>query len=221
MDGIISQQPQTEAGQFSTIDTAPDVFTRIYDDQTNLVIYQRDVPPEIPMFVNKFLKLKPSFSFTHVLRVDQIRSKLETSLPDHEHRDSFINDLDTICDMFAVLFDLGEIGIRLRVLSHAMCPRFHVDHIPCRLLTTYGDTGTEWISEHDLDRSKLGRGNGGLPDETSGIVTGARQINILKPYDIALLKGESWPDNEGKGVVHRSPSVNEASPELLLSLDFV
>ena len=123
--------------------------------------------------------------------------------------------------MFAVLFDLDKIGFRLSVLEHAMCPRFHVDKVICRLLTTYGDTGTEWLSENNLDRNKLGRGNNGLSDEMSEIYCDEDQVQRISPYDIALFKGESWPNNTGQGIVHRSPKVDKTNPRLLLSLDIV
>lgn len=48
-------------------------------------------------------------------------------------------------DMFCCLFELKRAGLRLTVLDRAMCPRFHVDRVPCRLVTTYLGAATEWL----------------------------------------------------------------------------
>ncbi|MCP3699547.1 MAG: DUF1826 domain-containing protein [Aliivibrio sp.] len=38
---------------------------------------------------------------------------------------------------------------------------------------------------------------------------------------MALLKGEGWFENEGGGLVHRSPSLTNGDKRLLLTLDFI
>ncbi len=202
-------------------DTDIDVLTRIYDKQVNLAVYERDISHEINQFVRYMLEYETDFAFVKIIQPDQVKQELSKTLPKHFCRESFLEDLATICDMYAVLFDLEKIGFRLSVLTSAMCPRFHVDQIPCRLLSTYGDTGTEWLTEQNIDRNKLGRGNNGLPDNESGIYFDEEQICSLNPYDVALFKGESWPGNTDKGIVHRSPAITESNPRLLLSLDFV
>lgn len=102
-----------------------------------------------------------------------------------------------------------------------MCPRFHVDKIPCRLVTTYQGVATQWLNHSDVNRSKLGTGNLGKPDEESGLFKSLNNINQLKQGDVALLKGEYWDENEGAGLVHRSPPVAENEQRLLLTLDFI
>ena len=102
-----------------------------------------------------------------------------------------------------------------------MCPRFHVDKIPCRLITTYHGVATDWLLHDVIDRGKLGAGNQGKPDEQSGLFNSLSDINRLKKGDVALLKGEGWYNNNGAGLVHRSPPVAEGERRLLLTLDFL
>ena len=123
--------------------------------------------------------------------------------------------------MFGCLFELNMIGLRIATLTNAMCPRFHVDRIPCRLITTYLGTGTDWLPHQSVNHSKLGAGNGGLSDEESGLYPSENHIKTLLPGDVALLKGELWEGNEGAGMVHRSPSMNLDEHRLLLSFDFL
>lgn len=198
-----------------------DVLTRIYDEDINLAVYKRDVTSEINSYVETLLKNEDTFSLIEIIELNEIKAKLNAVLPGHSYKSAFISDLYNICDMFAVLFDLKKIGLRLTILERAMCPRFHVDHIPCRLLTTYGGVGTEWLSEDNLDRKKLGKGSKGKTDHESGVYADAKLINRIDACDIALLKGEAWASNSEKGIVHRSPEITKRNSRLLLSLDFV
>lgn len=132
--------------------------------------------------------------------------------------------------MFCCLFDLGSAGLRLTALDRAMCPRFHVDKIPCRLVTTYQGIATEWLPHHHVDRSKLGAGSEGKSDEQSGLFQNLEDIQRLHQGEVALLKGEGWEGNEGAGLVHRSPAMPVIADSvkmhavserrLLLTLDF-
>ena len=130
-------------------------------------------------------------------------------------------DITLLVDMFCHLFDLNRAGIRLTTLDRAMCPRFHVDRVPCRLITTYRGVATQWLHHHNVDRSKLGHGNQGKPDEESGLFKTSTDIQHLDQGDVALLKGELWQDNEGAGLVHRSPQLENNTRRLLLTLDFI
>lgn len=102
-----------------------------------------------------------------------------------------------------------------------MCPTFHVDKIPCRLVTTFTGSTTQWLDNNVIDRSKLGAGSKGLPDEESGLLQSQNDINQLSVGDVALLKGEGWFKNEGGGLVHRSPNLPHKNRRLLLTLDFI
>jgi G3E family GTPase len=80
---------------------------------------------------------------------------------------------------------------------------------------------TQWLDHQTVNRDKLGTGNQGLTDAQSVLYTDVSCINTLHPGDVALLKGESWEDNENAGLVHRSPPSNQTEKRLLLTLDFV
>ena len=129
-------------------------------------------------------------------------------------------DIQLLSEMFCCLFELKTVGLRLAPLTSAMCPKFHVDRVPCRLITTYCGGGTQWLPHHQVNRDKLGDGSGGLSDKESGLYKSASAIQTLASGDVALLKGELWEDNEGSGFVHRSPMIEGGQTRVLLSLDF-
>ena len=73
-----------------------------------------------------------------------------------------------------------------------MCPKFHADKVPCRLVATFYGSATEWLPHSAVNRNKLRAGSIGLQDESSGIMPQSSDIQQLSSGDIALLKGESW-----------------------------
>lgn len=132
-----------------------------------------------------------------------------------------VEDIVNVVSMFSCLFELESIGFRLSALNKAMCPKFHVDRIPARLVTTFGGIGTEWLAHECVNRNMLGLGSKGLEDNESGIYLHDTDIQHLDTGDVAILKGELWEGNEQAGLVHRSPAVKEGETRLLLTLGFV
>ena len=122
--------------------------------------------------------------------------------------------------MFCYLFDLKRAGLRLTVLEQPMCPRFHVDNVPSRLVTTYQGIATEWLPHDLVDRSKLGPGSQGQPDQKSGLYKSEHDIRRLDCGDVALFKGERWEGNQNAGLMHRPPETFAGQSRLLLTLDF-
>lgn len=198
----------------------PSVLGSIYDDNTNMAIWQRSQQSVLDLYAMQWSKQYPSHTPRIILSVDKALEQLNELLPDAEHKSEFQQDVALLVDMFACLFDVPEVGLRLSPLTKAMCPRFHVDNIPCRLVTTYGGIGSEWLPEDNVDRSRLGRGANGLPDNESGIFRNEQAIQQLHSQEVALLKGSGWEGNEDYGLVHRSPYLASGQTRLLLTLDF-
>jgi ATP-dependent Clp protease ATP-binding subunit ClpA len=104
------------------------------------------------------------------------------------------------------------LGGRLnRLLDKAMCPRFHVDHVPVRLITTYAGIGSQWLREGVMDRRLLSR-----PEAEP-----TERIEQIHCGEVALLKGTKWHGNEGHGLIHRSPAVKADERRLILTLDWL
>lgn len=201
------------------------VLPYIYDQNTNIVIWQRDLEHALTNAVNTLISTNAIKPLELAVSPDDAFDKLVTALKpgdnNREETDALCKDIALLVEMFCCLFDLKRAGLRLKILDKPMCPRFHVDKIPCRLVTTYQGVATQWLNHSDVDRSKLGTGNLGKPDEESGLFKSLNNINQLQQGDVALLKGEYWDENEGAGLVHRSPPVAANEQRLLLTLDFI
>lgn len=117
----------------------------------------------------------------------------------------------TAAEMIGVLMGCKTVGLRLATLAAPMCPRFHVDYVPCRLLLTFTGSGTEWIAHGDVDWDRFHDFSSGLPPHHAGC--GAHRVDAGV---MVLLKGGNW-DPGFPGVVHRSPPCDQ--PRVLLSVD--
>lgn len=205
----------------SIVGQQPDVLTNIYREDTNITIWQRPIALQLKQAAKHLLALKPDIKSAMVVSPKSTQESLNEVFGADDQCQILTEDISSLVDMFCCLFDLKEVGLRLTALDHAMCPKFHVDRVPCRLVTTYYGIATQWLDHDKVDRSKLGAGSKGKSDEESGLFESTKDVHQLKAGDVALLKGEAWKGNENAGLVHRSPAVSSNEARLLCTLDFV
>ena len=195
-------------------------LTRIYEESINIAVFQRTPSDAVISYAKQLIHERPAFRFRTIIEHQSAKESIASLLPDIQGKDDFVEDLYLLTDMYACLFDLKEVGIRLEAADKASCPRFHTDKLGCRLISTYLGEGTEWLANAHVDRSKLGRGSGGLKDSESGLLKPEHQIQQVNAGDVVLLKGEGWINNEEHGIVHRSPTVAQGHRRLVVTMDF-
>jgi hypothetical protein len=196
-------------------DKQPTVLSDIYKAEINIAIWRR----QKQFLVKEFLELNPTFQKEMVLTPQDALSRIRESFNNNMIEVS--EDIAELVDMFCYLFELKQAGMRLKVLDKAMCPKFHVDKVPCRLVTTYQGMATQWLPHELVDQTKLGWGCNGLPDNESGLYQSEIDIQQLNCGDVALIKGTLWEGNENAGLVHRSPELITNEKRLILTLDFM
>ncbi|WP_319783027.1 DUF1826 domain-containing protein [Oceanisphaera sp. IT1-181] len=189
----------------------PDAFTQIYQDACQLALWQRPVPAGAAGYINALTQQQLHINVRQLLPVTRVTETLSAVLPKLAGYEDFVADVQQLADMFACLFELNYLGLRLASLQTAMCPSFHVDQVPCRLVTTYQGPGTHWLNTKQ--RRFLLEGN---TEANSQQPTHWQQLAV---GEVALLKGEGWQDNMGRGLWHRSPPVPIGERRLFLSLD--
>lgn len=230
MSAIASIDEKPLLLRYAMTGSSHEIMTDIYQENTNIVIWQRQMTDALVSSAAEIVQTKPALQTSLIVTPDSVFASVHNALSETDTSVVLAKDIAQLVDMFCCLFDLKRAGLRLTVLNGAMCPRFHVDKVPCRLITTYHGIATEWLPHQCVDRSKLGFGSEGKPDEKSGLFQHPEDIHRLYKGEVALLKGESWEGNEGAGLVHRSPSMsanNEpiqagtgCESRLLLTLDF-
>lgn len=213
-------QNSTSMRRGSLLSERAEILADIYQDEINITTWQRTLSAEMLDAAQSILASNYTFRISTSVTPQDAFESLYDSLGANTAAQLISADVAEIVGMFCYLFELEQVGLRLATLDRAMCPKFHVDRVPCRLITTYSGVATEWLAHSDVDRTKLGMGSGGKSDEESGLYSHPNSIQQLGSGDVALLKGESWLGNEGGGLVHRSPSLANQENRLLLTLDF-
>lgn len=197
----------------------PVVLSDIYDANTNIAVWKRMLNPGLEIAADEFVDAHESLELTvttdPVKALSDLRESFGKEIPL-----VLAQDIATLTEMFCLLFDIKRAGLRLRVLDRAMCPRFHTDKVPCRLVCTYRGIATEWLPHDRVNREHLGPRDHDASDLTCGLYRSENDIRQLERGDVALLKGELWQGNSGAGLVHRSPTVSPGEKRLLLSIDY-
>ncbi|MGG2398855.1 DUF1826 domain-containing protein [Pseudomonas sp. SH1-B] len=195
-----------------------DVLGAVLDDGCNLAVWQRQLPAQIADFATALLIQGEPLAQSMTLQLADADAQpnldgLVAQYADLPGQAAFLADVSWLVRAYACLLDARRVGLRLRVLDKAMCPRFHVDHVPLRLITSYAGPGSEWLEESAMSRRGLGQADAEPQDDTS--------IQRLQAGHVALAKGEKWQGNEGRGLIHRSPQPPAGQRRLLLTLDWL
>ena len=198
----------------------PLILSEIYEEDCNIAVWKRGLTQDMKMGVESLLESNTGLQALMTLGPDNAAAIIHKELGATEITWALSHNIAELVDIFCCLFELERVALRMTVLDKAMCPRFHVDHVPARLVTTYHGVATQWLPHIDVDRSKLGHGSEGKADSESGLIKDTQSIQQLNCGDVALLKGERWDGNEGAGLVHRSPAIEPQHPRLLLTIDF-
>ena len=194
----------------------PLALSDILEDGVNLALWQRQLPLHIAEFGALLVALNEPLAESLVIELNREDAEpnlrgLASSYRDLEGYEGFIADVSWLVSAFACLLGAKRIGVRLRLLDKAMCPRFHVDHVPVRLITTYAGIGSQWLREGAMDRRKLSQ-----PDAEP-----SQRIEQIQCGEVALLKGTKWHGNEDHGLIHRSPALKADERRLILTLDWL
>ena len=188
-------------------------FADIYDEDVELVSVARPQASNCDTLVKRLISSRqvPQLRWVQAANDrDAAASALPTTI-DAEVRDLLVDQIAEASEVLSELMDCEQVGVRLETLTAPMCPRFHVDNVPCRLLITLSGPATEWIRNGDVDWAVFGD-----LETTAPPVKADGQIQHMTTGNWSLLKGGAWNDGFD-GVVHRSP--HAAGERLLLSLD--
>lgn len=213
-----SLSPARPKNRLPSYGNDPKVLADIYQEDVNIAIWRRTISARLDDAVEVFLAASPRFETAITVSPDSAHARLSEATGGTAPA-KLVDNVAELVGMFCYLFGLRRAGLRLATLNRAMCPRFHVDRVLCRLISTYSGVATEWLPHGAVDRSKLGLGSNGRSDRDSGLFAKESDIQRLACGDVALLKGELWTGNDDAGLVHRSPAVPAGENRLLLTLD--
>lgn len=206
----------------ASVGRLPEQLQQIRRVQIRLAVWQRSLRPELSRWLAATVRRdaapvqaafdpqRPAPEAVGGLLLRSLEpAGVQASLFAHWHRD--VLDLLQVARQIAP--QSAVLRLRLQRLEDAGRPLFHVDGVPLRMLCAYVGAGAQWLPETALDRCRLGAG-------TNASVRDWSQVRTLASGEVAVLKGERYPGNAGRGLVHRSPPASAQSPRVVLAIDF-
>ena len=189
----------------------------ILSANVNLFCWKRPVNPEINAFLQGLLS-GPALKIQQSISLPSLEQDLRLFLRNlgsyHGDDGPLIEDIRKLALDFLAFSKEGRGTLHLRLVDHNACTKFHLDGYHLRLFTTYCGIGTEWLPEHAVDRSGLGKSN-------HDIVKNPDEIVQMEAFEVGILKGEI-PNkaNKTKGIVHRSPAIADTGiKRIILRID--
>ncbi len=140
-----------------------------------------------------------------ILHPDQVQNALVhicdmSQMPVCAERDDFIAHAQQLSDAFMHIMKAPYMRLRLDVISHNACSRFHIDALTARLICTYRGTGTQY-----------------------GLVNAAgdpKTIHAVPTEAAIVLRDKRWSSKAKVDLVHRSPPIQgTGQTRLVLVLD--
>lgn len=199
-------------------DTSPIILSEIVSPEISVSVWQREQNRLISDYFESVFGYM-GLGLRTVFDMDSLMTGLDDALPDGTGKSEAIEDIYLLSDMLTCLFDCQSVGLRLAPLSAAMCPNFHVDKIPVRLVNTYLGEGTEWLPIEALVEEPNSTSTNKTPKALSKGYYDTNHIQQLSAFDVALLKGSAWPEHEHMASVHRSCALAQNEKRILLTLD--
>ncbi len=199
------------------ISEQPRVLHRISEPDVNLSLWQRtplaSVAHEVASL--RVTDLPDIRCRTSSATFDEdIGALLNGQSLDPQTYSAWLADLRRLADLFFAVCAGRDVTARLETTDDDGCRRFHVDRTHLRLLCTYRGRGTEWLTNEQVDRNAQGSG---APNKR---IVRFGQPSRFKPFWVGILKGDAYPGNAGRGLVHRSPPIaGSGQTRVLFCLD--
>lgn len=209
------------AGSKCSVGSTPAVLADIYEPDVNLSVWRGAQKTAVRAEAELLCRLRPGLKLALSGDVDSLLEEYEQRLQLEQPLNALNQRIRECLILFRDLFEPPAMGLRLEILDHAMCPRFHVDHLAARMITTFCGPATQWLPNEAVDRSWLGPAGANKKDESSGVIRDLAAIQQLQAGDVAIMKGDGWEGNEGRGLVHRSPASSSVDRRVVLTIDWV
>jgi hypothetical protein len=183
----------------------PSILDAIHDPGVNLCLWQRPAQPSISQELSSLqASTMPDVrcSTSPNTFVNDVRTLLQQQGLDPSAFKSWLSDLCQLAKLYFSISGNRDVTIRLVATNEDDCPRFHVDHSQLRMLCTYRGPGTEWLTDEQVDRAAQSSG------ASNQAIIRFGKPRDFEPFWVGIMKGNAYPGNAGRGLVHRSPQIS-------------
>lgn len=195
-------------------------FAAILRPDANVVSIPRPIDPSLR---TQLAQLAQRSEFRHEARLDTITTDVRDLLVsiDNEAARAFLaEDIRDLAQQFGAVLGRRHLHAELSIQRSDACRKIHTDYVSIRLLCTYAGPGTDWLPNRDFVRRHLGRADVDVETANRLMVREGAELRRCAAGEVLLLKGESYPGNEGRGAAHRSPPLGTSGvARLVLKID--
>lgn len=195
MTETMARYPDTLPAHVCKANTFAELYG-IHEPHINLAILPRPVDADIYRFLERWVETDFQ-QLERTMPAEECRKFLESRLKRYRALDEvgwqkFIEEVDTTTQDYAAVVGVDDVKFLLAIVRDNSCEKFHRDFYHLRLLCTYYGEGTEWTPDDNVNREKLAKGT------NEEIIKDFSRVYQLRPFEIAILKGEYLPENKGK-----------------------
>lgn len=213
----MSYADATQPGTDLRCGDSDDVLRLIHQPAVSLCLWQRWPDVDLAAWMSQGLRSHARvdcYAAGDALDVaafieDVLRQAADPKLsPDTALRARFAAEVQRLVDLFRELRPEGRdhmLHLRLAAVDQADCPVLHTDWVTLRMICTYVGAGTEYAPAHAVQRAALCRPLGSIAETNAAILRDPQRLCRMSPFSVGLMKGNGYPGNEGRGLVHRSP----------------
>jgi hypothetical protein len=121
--------------------------------------------------------------------------------------DFLVDEVRALTEQFCEALGVEAARVALKVSSTDDCQRFHVDHVPGRILCTYSGPGTELILPADVDWRGIHRRFMSMQKANDATLRAGASVTQVPVGHAIFLRGHRGPLRPTSGAVHRSPAI--------------
>ncbi|WP_299522402.1 DUF1826 domain-containing protein [Winogradskyella sp.] len=215
LQGLVKTKKRTVASstkaENGVVGTTPNILEDIHQKHLNITVYNRDISSLDEEIINL---LKHDMTFDSRGDEDTVLNKLKQQIK-LEEQSLILQDIQSLLLHFKKITKANHFRLYLATINTNMCRKFHMDYNSLRILCTYSGPGTLWLTEDNVNRNALD-----AYGSNECIVIDENKIKQAKTGAVLILKGAKYSKRFTKGVVHRSPTIEESGQKrLLLRID--
>ena len=128
-------------------------FFEIHSQNIELISIKNPDLDEIEVLSKEIINSTKELELRWVQDINDL-GYIENSLPaslSSDQKNMLIDQISKSSKILGTILKCSKFTVRLAKLRSPMCPLFHVDQIPCRLLISLYGHGTEWIENDMVD----------------------------------------------------------------------
>ena len=179
----------------------------------DLTELKNTVPPMVAQFAQQLVELR-RLGKNLEAEFTVVNGRLggwDTSVLSYADLDGYADFCDWV-DFWATEFarraEAAVVHVSMSHSRRSTCPRFHVDNVPMRFISTLHGPGTQWLREGDVER---------VADNAIKQKVDPQIIQQMPSGSVGFFRGACGESASVGGIVHRSPPNEE--DRLVLKID--